>query len=183
MKKLGKKIEEMLDSLKDNQSMFTMCANDKGDFFYAHKILPDEMAAGIATILNDGFNDEKEGAKKIAEAIVHSVAFSLIRGGKTADRIMEILRPAYSKLSLLDLLERISDDLKKKIDDDDEDEDDEDGDDDDDDDDEGEDVGCANCPRNIDCKLQPAVKYREENGVESKKKCGKHTTRAKNEEK
>ena len=173
MKKLGKKIEEMLDSLKDNQSMFAMCANDGGDFFYAHKILPDEMGAGIATILHDGFNDEKEGAKKIAEAIVQSVAFSLIRGGKTADCIMEILRPAYSKLSLLDLLKRMSDDLKKKIDDDD---------DDDEDDEDDEDEDCANCPHNSDCQLQPAVKYREENGVESKKKCGKRTTSVKNEE-
>lgn len=168
MKKLEKKIDEMLDSLKDDQSAFTMCANDDGEFFYAHKILPSEMSAGIATILDDGFNKEKDGAKKIAQAIVHAVALSLIRGGKTAEGILEILSPVYSKVSLLKVLKRISDDLKKKIDED------------DDKDDEDED--CANCPNNRDCPLEPAVKYREENGIESKKKCSKRTIRVKDEE-
>lgn len=53
MKKLEKKIDEILDSLKDDQSLFAMCSNEEGGFFYSYNSRSDEIGAGVATILDD----------------------------------------------------------------------------------------------------------------------------------
>lgn len=165
MKKLGKKVDEFLDSLKKDQSMFTMCCNDDGEFFYAYNAKSEEIAAGIATILSDWFDDKSETSKRVAMGILMGIRAVIIEGGKTSEAVSSFLgkvaaeRAMDSLKNLKEILKGIAEGDGKDNEDDDED--------------------CSTCDANSVCPLPNAIKYRKANGIpapkkRSKKRCNEH---------
>lgn len=151
MKKLEKKIDAILDSLKDDQSVFAMCSNEEGGFFYSYNSRSDEIGAGVATILDDWYNDGKQESRRAAEGIVRGVAVALMSNEKMAREIMHVLAPAAAKAALRGLKE-----IRKRIEE------------------IGEDEDCENCEHNRECNLPSAIRYRKENGIHAPKKRGAH---------
>ena len=165
MKKLGKKVDELLDSLKKDQSMFTMCCNDDGEFFYAYNAKADEIGAGVATVLSDWFDDKSENSQRAAEGILMGLRAAIMHEGKASDAIMHFLakvaaeRTLDSIKHLSEKLGEISEGGSKAADDEEED--------------------CSTCDANRVCPLPNAIKYRKANGIpapkkRSKKRCNEH---------
>lgn len=156
MKKLGKKVDEFLDSLKKDQSMFTMCCNDDGEFFYAYNSKSDEIGAGIATILSDWFDDKSETSQRAAMGILMGIRAVIMEGGKTGEAVSSFLgkvaaeRAMDSLKNLKEILKGIAEGDGKDNEDDDE--------------------YCEGCEINRTCGLPSAIKYRKANGIPAPKK-------------
>lgn len=152
MKKLGKKVNELLDSLKKDQSMFTMCCNDDGEFFYAYNAKADEIGAGVATILSDWFDDKSENSQRAAEGILMGLRATIMHEGKASDAIMHFLGKVAAEKTLGNLkrLKEIIDEVTDDNGDDNED--------------------CEHCDINRTCSLPSAIKYRKANGIPAPKK-------------
>lgn len=148
MKKLAKKVDELLDSLKKDQSAFTMCCNDDGEFFYAYNARNEEIGAGIAAILSDWFENEKASSQVAAEGIVAGLHAVIKRGGKASDAVLHILAKVAAETTLK-RMKNLLEDLHKDLED-------------------GED--CENCDDNRTCNLSAAIKYRKANGIPAPKK-------------
>lgn len=151
MKKLEKKIDEVLNSLKKDQSAFTMCCDDEGHFFYSYCMRGDEIGAGIATILSDAFEDDNDQAIRAAEGIIAGLVAVVERGGKASDKVMRAIAPAAAKQALQSLKR-----FRKQIEN------------------IGEDEDCESCEHNRECQLPSAIKYRKENGIPAPRKRGRN---------
>ena len=91
MKKLEKKVDELIESLSQDQSAFAMCSNVEGKFFYSYCMLSEEIGAGVASILSGWFEDGNEQAKTVAQGIVAGLHAIIAQGGKASDAVMHIL--------------------------------------------------------------------------------------------
>jgi hypothetical protein len=149
MKKLEKKIDAILDSLKDDQSLFAMCNNDEGGFFYSYNSRSSEIGAGVATILDDWYNDGKQESRRAAEGIIQGVVVAIMSNEKASREIMRVLAPSAAKAALRGLKE-----IRKRIEE------------------VGEDEDCENCEHNRECNLPSAIRYRKENGIPAPRKRG-----------
>lgn len=151
MKKLGKKVDELLDSLKKDQSMFTMCCNDDGEFFYAYNAKSDEIGAGIATILSDWFDDKSETSQRAAMGILMGIRAVIMGGGKTGEAVSSFLAKVAAERAM-DSLKNIKEILKGIAEGDGK-------------DNEDDDENCEGCEINRTCGLPSAIKYRKEHGI------------------
>lgn len=156
MKKLGKKVDEFLDSLKKDQSMFTMCCNDDGEFFYAYNSKSDEIGAGIATILSDWFDDKSENSQRAAMGILMGIRAVIMGGGKTGEAVSSFLAKVAAERAM-DSLKNIKEILKGIAEGDGK-------------DNEDDDEDCSTCDANRVCPLPNAIKYRKDNGIPAPKK-------------
>jgi len=154
MKKLEKKVDAFLDSLKKDQSAFIMCANDDGEFFYASYAKKEEVAVGIAAILCDYFEENSEGAEAVAVGVIGALKLLVEKHSKAGEAIVRAIAPSAAKASL-DMLKKLRDVLRDGISDN-------------NDDDEDED--CSTCDANRVCPLPNAIKYRKANGIPAPKK-------------
>jgi hypothetical protein len=126
-----------------------MCSNEEGGFFYSYNSRSDEIGAGVATILDDWYNDGKQESRRAAEGIIKGVAVSIMSNERVSSKIMRVLAPAAAKAALKSLKE-----IRKRIEE------------------VGEDEDCENCEHNRECNLPSAIRYRKENGIPAPKKCG-----------
>lgn len=149
MKKLEKKIDMLLDSLNEDQSVFAMCANKEGNFFYSYYMSEHEIAAGVATIISDAFDDDNDVAQRAAIGIITGIAATIKHGGKSANEVMRVLAPAAADHALKSL-KKLRQQIEDMNDDDDED--------------------CESCEHNRECQLPSAVKYRKEHHIPRLKK-------------
>lgn len=136
MKKLEKKVDELLNSLSQDQSSFAM--------------RDIEIAAGVATILSDWFNDGNKQAEKAAEGILTGIIAVIESDSKASEKIMRKLSAVAAKKAL-DKLKSLRDAIGGLSDDD--------------GDNGGEDEDCENCGINRVCNLQSAINYRKEHGI------------------
>lgn len=155
MKKLEKKVDDLLDSLKKDQSAFVMCCNDDGEFFYAYNARSEEIGAGIASVVSDWFDDDKEFSQRAAEGVLAGLRAVIKRGGKASEAVARILGRAAAEKTL-ENIQRLRDILKEVAEDDGK------GDNDDED--------CEGCEINRTCSLPSAIKYRKANGIPAPKK-------------
>lgn len=149
MKKLEKKVDALLDSLKKDQSAIVMCSNDEGEFFYASYAKKQEVAAAIAAILCDYFEDDNEKAEALAVGIVAALRMLVEKHTKAGSAIVHAIAPAASKAAL-DMLKRLRNALHDAMDDD---------------DDKDDEENCAECDAVRECPLPNAIKYRKENHI------------------
>lgn len=150
MKKLEKRIDDVMESLKKDQSAFVMCCDDEGHFFYSYCMRENEIGAGIASILSDAFDDDNVQAQRAADGIMAGLMAVINSGGKSSDKIMHALAPVAAKHALKSLKK-----LQKQIED------------------IGEDEDCETCEHNRECQLPSAIKYRKENGIPAPRKRGR----------
>jgi len=145
MKSLEKKVDELMESLKKDQSAFVMCNNEDGLFFYSYNSKGDEIAAGIATILSDWFDDGNKHAKRAALGIVTAIHAIVEIGG---DAGLAVVKAVSSGM-----VDRLSSEFLKE-----------------DKDDDDDDENCETCSANRTCNLPKAIQYRVENGIPAPKK-------------
>ena len=151
MKKLEKKVEALLESLKKDQSAMVMCSNDDGEFFYESVGNEYSIAAGICTILSDYFDDDNQQAKVFARGMIMALHTLVEERGKAGLAIASTVALATaSKSPLAKSLVTIIESLSKAHSDDDDDE---------------EEENCDECDANKVCPLPKAIKYRKENHI------------------
>lgn len=155
MKKLEKKVDDLLDSLKKDQSAFVMCCNDDGEFFYAYNARSEEIGAGIASVISDWFDDDKEFSQRAAEGVLAGLCAVIKHGGKAGEAVARTLGRAAAEKTL-DNIMHLRDMLKEVAEGDGK------GDNDDED--------CEKCEINRTCSLPSAIKYRKANGIPAPKK-------------
>lgn len=160
MKKLEKKVDDLLDSLKKDQSAFVMCCNDDGEFFYAYNARSEEIGAGIASVISDWFDDDKEFSQRAAEGVLAGLRAVIKRGGKAGEAVARILGRAAAEKTLDNIMHLR--DILKEIAEEEVAEGDGKGDNDDED--------CEGCEINRTCSLPSAIKYRKANGIPAPKK-------------
>lgn len=146
-----KKLFEKVDPEKETLLIMHIDEKDKFATHFCGDI--DEITAGIATIIIDGFNDgAREDVDALANAIIDGVSFSVERPSLSAVKVM---------LRLIKSINKVKESIEA-----------------DDDDDDAEEENCEDCENNRWCPLPDAVKYRKENHIPAPKKrktgkCGK----------
>lgn len=152
MKKLEKKAEDLFKSLKDDQQALLMFCTDDGDFMFSYSMNEKEIAEAVATILSDAFDDEKDGAMRVARGILRGLAMIISEGGKSSDVVMRTLTKVVTEDALSTLTKLIK--KMEGVGEDDED--------------------CEHCDYNRTCQLPSAIKYRKANGIPAPRKRGKN---------
>lgn len=147
MEKLIKKADEFISSLKKDQSAVIICSNDDGEFNYTSYTSVNNMAAAIATILDDYLNDNKEEARTVAEGIVRGVCAYIESGNGGSLQVASQVAHACT-LALKNQLSDLKDKLATLDDDED----------------------CEHCDSVTDCPLPAAVKFRKHNRLSAPKK-------------
>lgn len=158
MEKLEKKVDNLLESLEKDQSVFVMCNNDDADFFYAYNSASPEVAAGIATIVSDWYDDGKKKSKRAAIGIVAAIRAIVANGGEAGIVIAKAVADG------------MTDSLMKKFE----------KNDDEDDGDKDTDEKCDDCNLKCSCRLPQAVEYRKANGIPEPKGRKKNSSCDKN---
>lgn len=146
MKNLSKKVDELLESLKEDKGAFVMCNDKEGHFFYAYNSKGEEIAAGIATILSDWFDDEDRRARKAALGILTAIHAVVEMGGDAGLAVVKAVSGG--------MVGNISSKLFNE----------------DKDDDDDDDEKCEDCSVNRTCNLPKAIQYRKKNGIPAPKK-------------
>ena len=150
MKKLEKKIDAFIDSLKEDESAVVMCMNEKDEFSYASYASKQEVGAAIASILSDYFDDDEKEAETLAVGIVAALRMLVEKNGKAGSAIVHAIAPAAGKAAL-DMLKRLRESLRNIAESA--------------DDDKDNDEDCSKCDANKVCPLPNAIKYRKENHI------------------
>ena len=148
MEKLIKKADEFISSLKKDQSAVIICSNDDGEFNYTSYTSVNNMAAAVATILDDYLNDNKEEARTVAEGIVRGVCAYIESGNGGSLQVASQLAHACT-LALKNQLAG----LKEKLE-------------------EFDDEDCEHCENVMDCPLPSAIKFRKHNHIPAPRKRG-----------
>ena len=144
-KKIQKRLEELVNSLPENESILILYKGKDDVFSYMGKTDdPVDYAAGIATIIDDAYVDNDDRAKVIADAVMDGVSAVIKRSEKAGRVTVGKLMPAFADAAK-GAIERLRSMIKADIEDD------------------GED--CANCEDRFICPLKDAIKWRKENHV------------------
>ena len=151
MKKLEKKVNALIDSLNDDESIAVMCVNANEEFMYSSYAETSEIGAGIATILSDYYNDGNKKAATFAKGIVLGLQALIERRDKASLVVLGEITKSVGKAALKS--------FERSIDDDDIED-------------------CAHCDENTTCPLPSAIKYRKANHIPAPR--GKNGKRKKN---
>ena len=162
MKKIDKKVDAFIDSLNENEGGMVAAFDENNKISYANYASVVDIAAAVATILSDYYDDDVKHASTFARGIAKGVAAFIEHGSKGSIVVASEIADACSK-RMESNKERILSALKKILE----------VDDDDINDDDNDDENCETCSEKKTCPLPQAVKYRKENGIPSPNKKNK----------
>ena len=148
-KKVEKKIDELINMVGKNEAVVVIYKDETDNVHYFDSCKDDaDIAAAIATVLDDYFGDDINGGKIFAEGVMDALGVIIEKHGRAGRRIVLRLMPMIS-MAAKKTLENLRDRLQKKVVDNNED----------------ADEDCTDCDERFDCPLPSAIKWRKENHV------------------
>ena len=149
-KKVEKKIDELINMVGNNESVVVIYKDEKDNVNYFDSCKDGlDIAAAIATVLNDYYGDDIKDGKNFAEGVMDALGAIIKKHGNAGRRIVLRLMPMIS-MAAKQTLENLRDRLQKMAGDNDED--------------------CSDCDERFNCPLPSAIKWRKENGIPKPKK-------------
>jgi len=153
-KKVEKKIDELINMVGNNESVVVIYKDEKDNVNYFDSCKDGlDIAAAIATVLDDYYGDDIKDGKIFAEGVMDALGAIIKKRGNAGRRIVLRLMPMIS-MAAKQTLENLRDRLQKMAGDNDED----------------ADEDCTDCDERFNCPLPSAIKWRKEHGIPKPKK-------------
>lgn len=148
-KKVEKKIDELINMVGKNESVVVIYKDEKDNVHYFDSCKDGlDIAAAIATVLDDYYGDDIKDGKIFAEGVMDALGAIIKKHGNAGRRIVLRLMPMIS-MAAKKTLENLRDRLQEMAGDNDED----------------ADEDCTDCDERFNCPLPSAIKWRKENHV------------------
>lgn len=149
-KKVEKKIDELINMVGNNESVVVIYKDEKDNVNYFDSCKDGlDIAAAIATVLDDYYGDDIKDGKIFAEGVMDALGAIIKKHDNDGRRIVLRLMPMIS-MAAKQTLENLRDSLQEIAGDEDED--------------------CTDCDERFNCPLPSAIKWRKENHVPAPKK-------------
>ena len=148
-KKVEKKIDELINMVGNNESVVVIYKDEKDKVNYFDSCKDGlDIAAAIATVLDDYYGDDIKDGKIFAEGVMDALGAIIMKHGNAGRRIVLRLMPMIS-MAAKQTLENLRDRLQEMAGDNGED----------------ADEDCTDCDERFNCPLPSAIKWRKENHV------------------